>query len=118
MQFGCARCLSRSLSKQYEQRLDDLTYHVQDLANTRPPVPGGLALGGDGPFPGDPVAAMATPEAGALILRGCRCVLVRSIEEEEPEWDGMRIPSVPPDEEESLQEAAVRVPACLPAWEP
>lgn len=53
------------------------------------------------------VAAVATQEAGALILRGCRCVLVRSLAEPEPEWQGMRIPSVAPEAEETLEQAAV-----------
>ncbi len=46
---------------------------------------------------------------GALVLRGNRCILVRSISNE---WRGMRIPSVPfPEEEydnESPHEAAIR----------
>eukprot|EP00929_Paragymnodinium_shiwhaense_P081283 TRINITY_DN42506_c0_g1_i1.p1 TRINITY_DN42506_c0_g1~~TRINITY_DN42506_c0_g1_i1.p1 ORF type:complete len:279 (+),score=36.12 TRINITY_DN42506_c0_g1_i1:71-838(+) len=43
--------------------------------------------------------------AGGLILRGCRCVLVRSLE---GEWEGMRIPWVAVEAGESSQTAALR----------
>ena len=54
-------------------------------------------------------AASGPPMAGALVLRGSRCVLVRSLSEP-PEWSGMRIPAVEvlPDGSESYVEAAVR----------
>jgi G3E family GTPase len=42
---------------------------------------------------------------GALILRGNRCVLARSLSQE---WKGMRIPSVVPKPDESPHAAAVR----------
>ena len=42
---------------------------------------------------------------GALLLRGNRCILVRSVY---GEWEGMRIPSVAPFPEETPQEAAIR----------
>jgi len=44
-------------------------------------------------------------EIGALVLRGNRCILVRSLEEE---WQGMRIPSVVPNNNESPHDAAIR----------
>jgi G3E family GTPase len=43
--------------------------------------------------------------SGALVLRGNRCVLVRSLE---GNWKGMRIPSVLPKPDESHVEAAIR----------
>ena len=42
---------------------------------------------------------------GALLLRGNRCVLVRSVY---GEWEGMRIPSVVPEPNETPHEAAIR----------
>ena len=47
----------------------------------------------------------AERHVGALLLRGNRCILVRSIFDE---WEGMRIPSVVPLPHESPQEAAIR----------
>lgn len=46
-------------------------------------------------------------EIGALVLRGSRCVLVRSLSKP-PAWKGVRIPSVKPREEEAAHDAAVR----------
>ena len=38
-----------------------------------------------------------TQEFGALVLRGNRCVLCKSLE---GAWEGMRVPSLPPDDED------------------
>ena len=42
---------------------------------------------------------------GALLLRGNRCVLVRSVS---GEWEGMRIPSLVPNPNEAPHETAIR----------
>ena len=47
----------------------------------------------------------AERHVGALLLRGNRCILVRSVY---GEWEGMRIPSVLPLPHESPHEAAIR----------
>merc|ERR1712046_157655 len=44
---------------------------------------------------------------GALISRGCRCVLIRSTEEPK-EWEGMRIPTVAAKDGETPKETALR----------
>eukprot|EP00977_Amphora_coffeiformis_P005843 scaffold1225_cov164-Amphora_coffeaeformis.AAC.19 len=44
-------------------------------------------------------------QVGALVLRGNRCVLVRSLENQ---WTGMKIPSVAPKRNETMVEAATR----------
>ena len=44
---------------------------------------------------------------GALILRGNRCVLVRSLIKP-PAWKGMRLPTTKPDAGESRMAAAMR----------
>uniref|UniRef100_A0A0G4HBD5 CobW C-terminal domain-containing protein n=1 Tax=Chromera velia CCMP2878 TaxID=1169474 RepID=A0A0G4HBD5_9ALVE len=50
---------------------------------------------------------------GAVLVRGNRCVLVRSLDRFVREWEGMRIPSVIPTEEETPQAAAQRAIAEL-----
>ncbi len=52
-------------------------------------------------------APAGTAEVGALVLRGSRCVLARSLSDP-PAWRGMRIPSVLPRDGESAHDAAVR----------
>ena len=54
---------------------------------------------------GEPVEGA---QVGALILRGSRCVLARSLTKP-PAWRGMRIPSVVPREGEAPHDAAVRL---------
>jgi hypothetical protein len=44
-------------------------------------------------------------EIGGLVLRGNRCVLVRSLKKK---WEGMRFPSVPPAQGELPQDTAIR----------
>jgi hypothetical protein len=44
-------------------------------------------------------------EIGGLVLRGNRCVLVRSLKKR---WEGMRFPSVPPKQGELPQNTAIR----------
>ena len=54
-----------------------------------------------------PVADLAdcAQEVGALVLRGNRCVLCRSLS---GEWNGMRVPSTEPDVDEMPLECAMR----------
>lgn len=46
-------------------------------------------------------------EVGALVVRGCRCILVRSLEKT-PQWQGMRIPTVEAEPDEEVTKAAQR----------
>ena len=44
-------------------------------------------------------------EVGGIVLRGNRVVLVRSLKQE---YEGLRIPSLPPSEGESAEACAIR----------
>lgn len=85
-------------SKQYERNCEDVTSSLDDIILLNEEDKDGI----DG-------AAIdwstAERHVGALILRGTKCVLVRSITKE---WEGMRIPYVLPFEDESHSEAAIR----------
>ena len=48
---------------------------------------------------------------GALLLRGNRCVLVRSTHESEYQWTGMRVSSVLQKSDETPVQAAIRAVA-------
>ena len=76
-------------TKQYEHTADDLTDEIKAAwrkAKVLAAPQAALEQVGtvaDGP-----------PLAGALVLRGCRCVLVRS-HEKPPVWEGMKLPALP-----------------------
>ncbi|CAE7179632.1 unnamed protein product [Symbiodinium pilosum] len=55
--------------------------------------------------PADAESVGTGTEVAALVLRGCRCLLVRSLA---GEWKGMRIPSVEANENEDLVKTAQR----------
>ena len=57
-------------------------------------------------------ARSSEPHSGALILRGNRCVLVRSLTRP-PQWSGMRVPSAEVLPGETAVEAAVRAASDL-----
>lgn len=83
-------------SKQYECTTEDITgdlLKVEHLSNN-----GTIDLASMD-------WAKCERHVGALVLRGNRCVLVRSLS---GEWDGMRLPSVVPKEGESPLSAAIR----------
>ena len=83
-------------TKQYERECNDATVGLQ------PPV----QCSSSSSLPDGPVEWSSCEErVGALVLRGNRCVLVRSLEKR---WDGMRFPSVVPGPEESDEDAAIR----------
>jgi hypothetical protein len=56
---------------------------------------------------GDSDASDSPPMAGVLVLRGSRCVLVRSLSSS-PAWEGLRIPAVPRLEDEDWHEGCMR----------
>ena len=78
--FGRLRCEMNRTTKQYELSTTDLT---SDLAKKQE------ADEAEAQVPDSSVE----PEVGALILRGNRCVLIRSLVKP-PKWLGMRLPSV------------------------
>ena len=88
-------------------------------AQAAPPASRPAAASGSGPVATasgvQDVAADATAapvEYGAVVLRGNRCVLVRSLAKPKPLWSGMAIPSLPPKSRgESALDAARRA-AC------
>ena len=90
-------------SKQYEQIAIDMTDELYDSI-TRKEVVNNVV---DSLTVNTPHPVLNSPAAGALILRGNRCVLARSLT---GAWPGMRIPYVELDSStnESLRDAAVR----------
>ncbi len=87
------------ISKQHERNCIEITSDLLAIISVKQEK----ALFDD---PNDSVDwATAEHHVGALLLRGNRCILVRSIY---GEWEGMRIPSVAPLAHESPQEAAIR----------
>ena len=84
-------------SKQYESTTEDITddlLKVEHVSNNN----GSIDLASID-------WAKCERHVGALVLRGNRCILVRSLS---GEWDGMRLPSVVPKEDESPLSAAIR----------
>ncbi|KAJ8611368.1 hypothetical protein CTAYLR_006478 [Chrysophaeum taylorii] len=71
-------------TKQYELRVDDATAALTAYVEAR-------AKPEDEEEPTTRVGSLP-PRAGALVLRGCRCVLCRS-----RDWAGMRVPAVESD---------------------
>ncbi len=87
-------------SKQYERTTEDITADLFELKmmDHTSKTNGTLNLASVN-------WAQCEHHIGALVLRGNRCVLVRSLS---GEWDGMRLPSVAPKEGESPISAAIR----------
>ena len=86
-------------TKQYERNCDDITSSLTEVdRNTNTPDESAL---------GNPLNVdwdACEKHIGALVLRGNRCVLVRSPNK----WSGMRIPSVAPNDGETPIETAIR----------
>eukprot|EP00584_Thalassiosira_punctigera_P024831 CAMPEP_0172555256 /NCGR_PEP_ID=MMETSP1067-20121228/58321_1 /TAXON_ID=265564 ORGANISM="Thalassiosira punctigera, Strain Tpunct2005C2" /NCGR_SAMPLE_ID=MMETSP1067 /ASSEMBLY_ACC=CAM_ASM_000444 /LENGTH=963 /DNA_ID=CAMNT_0013343771 /DNA_START=275 /DNA_END=3163 /DNA_ORIENTATION=- len=85
-------------TKQYERRSEDVTSDLMTVVERK----------------NDPEESLDVSKfdwkvcerhVGALVLRGNRCVLVRSLK---GKWNGMRIPSVAVRDGESVEDAAVR----------
>ena len=84
-------------SKQYECTTEDVT---ADLLNVEY-----ITNETDTPDVKNTDWAKCERHIGGLVLRGNRCVLVRSLSKK---WDGMRLPSVVPKENESPVDTAIR----------
>lgn len=90
------------LTKQYERHAVDISADLTKVVTEQP-------VSDDEQGFGTHIQSIdwttCTREIGGLVLRGNRCVLVRSLKKE---WKGMRIPSVTPRAEESPEAAAIR----------
>lgn len=88
-------------TKQYERHSEEITANLLEIIKAEVDV--------DEPMSIDSMANIdwSTVERhfGALILRGNRCVLVRSLK---GDWSGMRIPSVKPLPQETQEQAVLR----------
>ena len=82
-------------SKQPRAELTDITAEIEATESNQEDVPDMEPTEGAG------------TEVAALVVRGCRCLLVRSLERH---WKGMRIPSV---EAEPCEEAAQTAQRCI-----
>ena len=96
-------------TKQYERKFEDITSQLMELKLAPPPP--SLLLGNNNNTENHHINDDSVPSSsrhvGALVLRGNRCILVRSFLE--GEWDGrMRIPIVERHSHESPWEAAIR----------
>ena len=90
-------------TKQYERKCEDVTAELLKVEIVEAIVDGG---GVGGSNPSDVVDWGGCERyVGGLVLRGNRCVLVRSLT---GEWSGMRFPSVRPRTGESTLSAAIR----------
>jgi G3E family GTPase len=92
-------------TKQYERYAQDITADVWKVA---PTVTHDHHEDGDSSEKTNPMLidwATCPREVGGLVLRGNRCVLVRSLQNS---WKGMRIPSVVPHPNETPVDAAIR----------
>mmetsp|Transcript_154072 Transcript_154072/g.287169 ORF Transcript_154072/g.287169 Transcript_154072/m.287169 type:complete len:933 (-) Transcript_154072:545-3343(-) len=83
-------------SKQPRAELEDITSEVQSSEQD---------LGDESAQVG--MLDTSYKEVGALVVRGCRCILVRSLENK-PQWQGMRIPTVEAGPDEEVTKAAQR----------
>ena len=103
-------------SKQYERNCEDITPKLSEIivkatsdnSNTNSNLTESL-LTADGTSKID--WASCPKHVGALILRGNRCVLVRSLPaspKQQPQWKGMRIPSVEVQPNEVPHDAVLR----------
>ena len=108
-------------SKQYEQIATDLTRNMRDLfienkKKSRQQANSLIKQSGAGAemrnktttvssSAVNSVTKIRSDEVGGLVLRGNRCVLVRSLENL---WEGMKIPSVPALINEKPEETAIR----------
>ena len=87
-----------SRSKQYEQRCEEITGDLLKVVIEQKKDNNELDLTQIN-------WGSCEKHVGALVLRGNRCVLVRSLK---AKWKGMRFPSVIPNTTESVSEAAIR----------
>jgi len=86
-------CEMNRYTKQYETSSTDVTWQL--VPSTHPKD-----------IDDSPIDWSTCPvEIGGLVLRGNRCVLVRSLQNQ---WQGMRLPSVEPRPDESFPAAAIR----------
>jgi hypothetical protein len=90
------------LSKQSERKCSDVTTELLAILDTDKTNEEGAGIS-------DIDWSTCERHVGALLLRGNRCVLVRSVSHEK-KWEGMRIPSVVPHKHElgAPHEAAIR----------
>ncbi|KAL7576709.1 hypothetical protein ACA910_005633 [Epithemia clementina (nom. ined.)] len=88
------------MTKQYERRIQNIT---TDLLKVEPPSGAGVEERDMDVSRID--WSNCERHVGALVLRGNRCVLVRSLKNS---WEGLRLPSVVANENESPTDAAIR----------
>ena len=103
--FGELQVIMHSVSKQYIHASDDITSEMHSLWRRQAADVAAREAKKDE----EAAAADGVPLAGALVLRGSRCVLVRSLASPSL-WPGMKLPAVAvkEDESESYVEAATR----------
>lgn len=88
-------------SKQYERNCEDITSHLTEVVKSTTGEENEITVSNIKNFDWSSCEC----QIGAFILRGNRCVLVRSLDQK---WKGMRIPSVVPNPEENHHDAAIR----------
>ena len=95
------------ISKQYERNCSDVTTELLAILDTGEADEDGAGSNGDMDW------ANCERRVGALLLRGNRCILVRSVGQSDEDWEGMRIPTVVPHKHElgAPHEAAIRAVA-------
>jgi len=103
--FGELQVIMHSISKQYVHASEDLTSEMHTLWRRQAAA---VAIE-EAKKDEESAAADGVPLAGALVLRGSRCVLVRSLANP-PVWPGMKLPAVAvkEDDAESYIDAATR----------
>ena len=88
-------------SKQYDRNCMEITSDLLLIELPAKEIQPEEETHGDGPVDW----SSCEHHVGALVLRGNRCVLARSLSQK---WKGMRIPSVVPKEDEAPLDAAIR----------
>jgi len=87
------------ITKQYERNCEDITSDLDIIIRHSKPED-------EGEMDTSTIDwSKCESQIGALILRGNRCVLVRSLTNQ---WEGMRLPSLIPKSNETPQETAIR----------
>ncbi len=95
-----------AFTKQYERNCEEITSDLLHIERIETNCASSDALELNCAIdPGQIDWCTCERQVGALVLRGNRCVLVRSLTSE---WTGMRLPSVAPHPEESPTSAAIR----------
>ena len=92
------------ISKQYERNCSNVTTELLAILDTDEANEEGTGSTSDIDW------ATCERRVGGLLLRGNRCILVRSVRQSEEDWEGMRIPTVVPHKHElgAPHEAAIR----------